>query len=199
MQEFVTGCHVQLVLVLGDAQIPLLAADFPDLFKKMFIPGKFKQVILTGNMCTKKEVSFFESICPKVIVMNDYSEDDDNLPLIVRTEVAGYKICVCSGSLFLAGPTKEAVSTYANKEQADIVIYEKEDAIAIDRLNDVVCVSPGSVTGAYTPLKGNGIPSFICLSLLPDTINVFSYSLVDEKLSVNKEAFPRAQFELFVE
>lgn len=39
------------------------------------IPGKFKQVILTGNMCTKKEVSFFESICPKVIVMNDYSED----------------------------------------------------------------------------------------------------------------------------
>lgn len=90
------------------------------------IPGKFKQVILTGNMCTKKEVSFFESICPKVIVMNDYSEDvntiifvsclqDDNLPLIVRTEVAGYKICVCSNSLFLAGPSKEAVSTYANK------------------------------------------------------------------------------------
>ena len=90
------------------------------------IPGKFKQVILTGNMCTKKEVSFFESICPKVIVMNDYSEDvntiifvsclqDDNLPLIVRTEVAGYKICVCSSGLFLAGPSKEAVSTYANK------------------------------------------------------------------------------------
>lgn len=34
------------------------------------------------------------------------------------------------------------------------MIYGKEDGIAIDQINNVVCVSPGSVTGAYTPLKG---------------------------------------------
>lgn len=89
------------------------------------------------------------------------------------------------------------------QSECDILIYGQTHDPCIESINDVVCINPGSVTGAYTPLKeyfyivdmmgSNVVPSFFCLSLLPDTINVFSYFLIDGKLSVKKDSFPHKE------
>lgn len=31
------------------------------------IPGKFKHVLLTGNLCTERELNFFRTLCNDVV------------------------------------------------------------------------------------------------------------------------------------
>ena len=84
------------------------------------------------------------------------------------------------------------------------MVFGQTHERSVELINDVVCVNPGTVTGAFSPLKSyfyfcicvvilcrDAIPSFICLSLLPKTITVFSYILENGELSVKKDVFPQ--------
>lgn len=77
-------------------------------------------------MCTENEVKFFKDICPNVIKVKGLSDEviviccslfsqDDLSPSVIKSTVAGYKISVYASDMFIAGPTKEALSAVAKK------------------------------------------------------------------------------------
>lgn len=57
-----TGLLV-LVLVIGDLHIPVRCHDLPFKFKKLLVPGKIQQVLLTGNLCDSETLDWLRSIC----------------------------------------------------------------------------------------------------------------------------------------
>ncbi|KAK8829640.1 vacuolar protein sorting 29 b [Blastocystis sp. ATCC 50177/Nand II] len=179
----------ELVLVVGDACIPFLEKDFPEMFKKMFVPDKFNSVILTGNMYTSKEVDFFKRICPNVYLLQSCADYTEGVTDRVCKEVAGYKIVGVEASSLLF-VNEENRSWIAKKEKADIVVYGDEKVV-VEQRDGVVYAAPGSVTGAA---KAEGVegPSFVLLSLIPSAVNVFTYTLKDGKLDVKKDTFPKS-------
>lgn len=50
------------MLVVGDLQVPLRAHDLPAKFKKLLVPGKIQQVLLTGNVCDGETLEWLRSI-----------------------------------------------------------------------------------------------------------------------------------------
>lgn len=52
-----------LVLVIGDLHIPIRSHDLPFKFKKLLVPGKIQQVLLTGNVCDGETLEWLRGIC----------------------------------------------------------------------------------------------------------------------------------------
>lgn len=52
-----------LVLVIGDLHIPIRSHDLPFKFRKLLVPGKIQQVLLTGNVCDGETLEWLRGIC----------------------------------------------------------------------------------------------------------------------------------------
>lgn len=65
-----------LVLVIGDLHIPIRSHDLPLKFKKLLVPGKIQQVLLTGNVCDGETLEWLRSISNGDVrmVRGDYDE-----------------------------------------------------------------------------------------------------------------------------
>jgi vacuolar protein sorting-associated protein 29 len=53
-------------------------------------------------------------------------------------------------------------------------------------------VNPGSITGAYSPLDDQVVPSFILMDIQSGTVVTYVYQLVDDEVKVERIEFKRA-------
>ena len=85
-----------LVLVLGDAHIPMRVQSIPDKFKKLLVPDKIQSVICTGNLCCKEQFDYLKSLSSDVHV--------SCCPLDDWLSHAGLALWIISHSLVLTFP-----------------------------------------------------------------------------------------------
>ena len=52
-------------------------------------------------------------------------------------------------------------------------------------------INPGSVTGAYSSLDSDVVPSFILLAILGNTVVTYVYELKNDKVEVSKSEFQK--------
>ena len=53
-------------------------------------------------------------------------------------------------------------------------------------------VNPGSITGAYSPLDDQVVPSFILMDIQSGTVVTYVYQLVDDDVKVERIEFKKA-------
>ncbi|KAK8817610.1 hypothetical protein WA538_004329 [Blastocystis sp. DL] len=181
----------ELVLLAGDSCLPFEAIDLPEFFKKMLIPGKFKHVLLTGNLCTERELNFFRTLCNDVVCVRGCFDEMSSTTNVVERTVCGFKIVAVSGDDMMVNATDLLLTTTAERLNCDILVYGGTHKMSVEKKGKTVFVNPGSLTGAFSSSNPSNDPSFLLLALKPDEITVFSYQMKDGKLDVGKTCFKR--------
>ena len=86
----------------------------------------------------------------------------------------------------------EALSNKAKELGVDILISGHSHELRYSEYNHIHLINPGSMTGAYSSLKVDAIPSFMILEIKSTEIVVYSYYLSEGELKCVDSKFDRA-------
>lgn len=177
-----------LVLVIGDLHIPVRAHDLPAKFKKLLVPGKIQQVLLTGNVCDGETLEWLRSICNGDVraVRGDWDEVRlDPEPYVVsnaisklnRTDTMSLQLPSAPPSQVIThGPLRiglihghqvvplgdtESLSAIARKLDVDILISGSTHKFEAFEYEGRFFINPGSATGAFTFSNLGGTTSLL--------------------------------------
>lgn len=174
-----------LVLVIGDLHIPVRAHDLPAKFKKLLVPGKIQQVLLTGNVCDGETLEWLRSICNGDVraVRGDWDEvrlgqdlykgaakgDVANavslqLPSAPPSQVITHgplRIGLIHGHQVVPLGDTESLSAIARKLDVDILISGSTHKFEAFEYEGRFFINPGSATGAFTFSNLGGTTSLL--------------------------------------
>lgn len=176
--------HQVLVLVIGDLHIPIRSHDLPLKFKKLLVPGKIQQVLLTGNVCDGETLEWLRGICNGDVraVRGDWDDVGAAFPVLecVLAALLIYRGTHHLSQLQTAPPSQvithgplrigivhghqvvplgdtEALSAVARKLDVDILVSGATHKFEAFEFEGRFFINPGSATGAFTYSKlGNG-------------------------------------------
>jgi len=120
-------------------------------------------ILHAGDICHQGVLDELAEISPVMAVRgnNDSGEFGDSLPLVIRTTIAGYRICLVHGHEIERSARRAALSLATD---ADIVIYGHSHIPMMEKVGDTLVVNPGSPTDRrFEPHFGIGL-----LDLTPD-------------------------------
>jgi vacuolar protein sorting-associated protein 29 len=170
----------ELVVVLGDAHVGHRAIDIPDKFRKMLTPDKMQHLVSTGNLCSSDTYDFCRSVAPRMHAvrgdMDDYSSSMTSAEELVF-EVGEFRLGVCHGHQIVPWGDREALGLLARRLDVDILITGHTHVCEAFEVDGTWFVNPGSITGAYTPLRDEVRPSFVLLSIQANTVKLYMYEL----------------------
>lgn len=77
---------------------------------------------------------------------------------------------------------EEAMENKAKELGVSLLISGHSHELKTSQHNGISFLNPGSMTGAYSALKINAVPSFMILEFKTTEIVIYEYSLVDGEL-----------------
>ena len=86
---------------------------------------------------------------------------------------------------------EEALENKARELGVQLLITGHSHELKTSTHNGVNFINPGSMTGAYSALKINAVPSFMILEFKTAEIVIYEYSLVDGELKCVDGKIPR--------
>ena len=175
---FLLSFYFQLVLVLGDLHIPDRAAGIPAAFQKMLVPGKMQHILCTGNVGSPETVAYLKTIAPNVhIVRGDFDHSVSGLPETKVVTIGNFKIGLCHGHQIVPWGDDEALAILQRKLGVDILITGHTHRNTTRTYESSWFLNPGSITGAYSSLQSETVPSFILMSIKDDQVTNYVYEL----------------------
>ena len=175
---FLLSFYFQLVLVLGDLHIPDRAAGIPAAFQKMLVPGKMQHILCTGNVGSPETVAYLKTIAPNVhIVRGDFDHSVSGLPETKVVTIGNFKIGLCHGHQIVPWGDDEALAILQRKLGVDILITGHTHRNTTRTYESSWFLNPGSMTGAYSSLQSETVPSFILMSIKDDQVTNYVYEL----------------------
>lgn len=182
-----------LVLVVGDLHIPYRASDIPEVFKKMFVPGKIGLILITGNITSAEQLIYFRTICSNVkVVRGDCDDYANDIPESEVMEVGDLKIGLMHGHQIIPWGDKESLAMVARRLDVDVLItghtHQQKHFEADGRL----FVNPGSLTGAFSPFESDIAPQFVLMDIADRNATAYLYSTPDgTELKVKRKPFTK--------
>jgi vacuolar protein sorting-associated protein 29 len=165
----------ELVLIIGDAHIPLQASGLPSQFVELLNTDKIKTVLATGNLGQLSEK--IQSLGQHVhVVKGSFDWKNSTLPEEITTSIGQWKIGLIGGHQ-LVPQDKGTMGSYARKLDCDILVVGSVRTPGIFQEDDGrFLITPGSVTLT---------PSFMLMAISGDTAVVYVYEVKDGELAVN--------------
>ncbi|KAJ3089512.1 Vacuolar protein sorting-associated protein 29 [Quaeritorhiza haematococci] len=203
-----------LVLVLGDLHIPHRTVDLPAKFKKLLVPGKIHQILLTGNACNKEVIDYLRTVSPDLIaVRGDFDEANLSVPSsstssggassppswssppMSRVVQHGQlKIGLLHGHQVIPWGDPQALSIVARKMDVDVLVSGHTHRFEAYEYEGRFFVNPGSATGAFSTLTagtGESTPSFVLMDVQGATVVMYIYQLINGEVKVEKLDFTK--------
>ncbi|KAJ3213618.1 hypothetical protein HDU67_002669 [Dinochytrium kinnereticum] len=160
-----------LVLCLGDLHIPHRAIDLPPKFKKLLVPGKIHQILVTGNICTRETFDYLRTVSPDVqAVLGDFDDLSSSPPLplhnphnttsstssssqppISRTiDCGSIRLGLIHGHTIIPWGDKKALQAVARQMDVDVLISGHTHRFEAFESEGRFFVNPGSATGCFS-------------------------------------------------
>ena len=172
--------------MLGDLHIPDRAAGIPAVFQKMLVPNKMQHILCTGNVGSPEQVEYLRSIAPNVhIVRGDFDQDVPNLPETKVVKIGNFKIGLCHGHQIVPWGDEESLAVLQRKLGVDILITGHTHRNTTREYEGNWFLNPGSITGAYSSLQAETMPSFILMSIKENSVTNYVYELHKGKATPN--------------
>ena len=86
---------------------------------------------------------------------------------------------------------EEALENKAKELGASMLLWGHSHDLKTSQHNNTYFLNPGSMTGAYSALKINAVPSFMILEFKTTEIVIYEYSLVDGELNCVDTKIPK--------
>ena len=177
----------ELVLVVGDMFIPQRSPDITDQFKSILTPNKVQHVLCLGNIGNKESYDWLRSLSNDFhSVKGDF--DDGDAPDKTSVKIGDFSIGLIHGHQVLPWGDIESLANVQRSLGCDILLHGHTHKTDIKVKENVLYINPGSISGAFSPLIEDTIPSFILMVLQGEEAIIYLYTLNDKnkKFEVNK-------------
>jgi len=183
-----------LVLVLGDFHIPFRTHNLPAKFKKILVPNRIQHILCTGNLNTKESFDYLKTLASDVhVVQGDFDDPSNNYPEQKVVTVGEFRIGLCHGHQIVPWNDKNALQLMQRQLNVDILITGHSHKFRAFENDGKLFLDPGSVTGAYSPLERNVIPSFVLMDIQSSNVVMYVYQLINGEIDVEKREFLKKQ------
>jgi vacuolar protein sorting-associated protein 29 len=182
----------ELALVVGDFHIPHRAATIPEKFQKILVPNKMKHVLCTGNFISKQQLDYFGTLAPNVHVVRGDFDDDPTIPEHKIINIGDFKIGLIHGHQIVPWGDEKSLAMMQRQLDVDILISGHTHKKDVKQKEDKWFINPGSITGAYSSINTDVLPSFILLGIHRSKVIIYVYELQDGEVSVQKSEFAKA-------
>jgi vacuolar protein sorting-associated protein 29 len=177
----------ELVLVVGDMFIPQRSPDITEQFKSILTPNKVQHVLCLGNIGNRESLDWLKSLS------NDFHHvkgdfDDGEIPEKKLVQIGDFSIGLIHGHQVLPWGDIESLANVQRALGCDILVSGHTHKTNIKVKENKLYINPGSISGAFSPLIEDSVPSFILMVLQGDEAIIYLYTLSDKtkKFEVNK-------------
>ncbi|EGR31202.1 vacuolar sorting protein, putative [Ichthyophthirius multifiliis] len=153
----------ELAIVFGDFHIPGKIHEIPQQFKELITPNKVQYVICTGNVGKSKETYSWIKSLAQVIYMVKGDQDD-----------------------VVPWGTEEGIYNQLREYDSDIFISGYTHEYKTNKYEQKHFLNPGSITGVFSPLKKDPLPSFMVLEIKEKQVDVYFYQLQNNEVKIKK-------------
>ena len=182
----------ELVLVVGDMFVPQRNPDISDQFKSILTPNKVQHVLCLGNIGNKESYDWLISLSNDFhSVKGDYDEGD--IPEKKSVQIGDFSIGLIHGHQIIPWDDLESLSNIQRTLGCDILLSGHTHKTSIKVKENKLYINPGSISGAFSPLIEDTIPSFILMVLQGDEAIIYLYTLNDKnkKFDVTKYEYTK--------
>ena len=176
----------ELALVVGDFHIPLRASHIPVKFQSMLVPNKIQHILCTGNLVSNEQYEELRNLAPNVHIVRGGFDENTSFPETKVVQIGQFKIGLIHGHQIVPWGDINSLSMVRRQLDVDILISGHTHKNEINQVEDKWFINPGSITGAYSTLATEVVPSFILLAVQGPKVVVYQYELQDEEVSVSK-------------
>lgn len=182
----------ELVLVVGDFHIPHRAAFIPEKFQRMLVPNKMQHVLCTGNLVTKEQHDELKSLAPNVHIVRGGFDEDNSFPDSKVIQIGQFKIGLIHGHQIVPWGDAHSLAMIQRQLDVDILITGHTHRNEVNEYEGKWFINPGSITGAYSTLTTDVVPSFILLAIQGSKVVTYVYELHGDQVDVSKSEFSKA-------
>jgi vacuolar protein sorting-associated protein 29 len=190
--------QVELVLVVSDMFIPDRISDIPEQFKSLLIPNKIQYVVSLGNIGSRESYDWLRSLSNNYNGVKGDFDENTNLPETKTVQIGEFKIGMIHGHQVVPWGDPEALANVQRQLDCDILLSGHTHTSAVNIYDGKYFINPGSISGAYSPMYADPIPSFVLMVIQGDYAIVYLYELNDKtkKFDVSKMEFTKNSGEL---
>ena len=177
----------ELVLVVGDMFIPQRSPDITEQFKSILTPNKLQHVLCLGNIGNRESLDWLKSLS------NDFHQvkgdfDDGDIPEKKSVKIGDFSIGLIHGHQVLPWGDLESLANVQRSLGCDILLSGHTHKTNIKVKENKLYINPGSISGAFSPLIEDSVPSFILMVLTGEESIIYIYTLSDKtkKFEVNQ-------------
>lgn len=177
----------ELVLVVGDMFIPQRSPDITEQFKSILTPNKLQHVLCLGNIGNRESLDWLKSLS------NDFHQvkgdfDDGDIPEKKLIKIGDFSIGLIHGHQILPWGDLESLANVQRSLGCDILLSGHTHKTSIKVKENKLYINPGSISGAFSPLIEDSVPSFILMVLTGEESIIYIYTLSDKtkKFEVNQ-------------
>mmetsp|Transcript_4813 Transcript_4813/g.6367 ORF Transcript_4813/g.6367 Transcript_4813/m.6367 type:complete len:200 (+) Transcript_4813:133-732(+) len=185
----------ELLIVLGDVCIPNRAAKIPDKFDKLLkASNQVKQVLCTGNLCTRTMEQTLESLSPIFHSVRgdlDDKKEFPEAPLEKKIRAGAFDIALIHGHQVVPWGDVQSLANYKRKLGVDILISGHTHKASVTELSDGLLLNPGSLTGSFNAVETKTTPSFMAVSIKDGVCQIYLYELKEKKVVVSTHLYEK--------
>lgn len=189
--------HPDLVLIVADMNVPLKINDIPEQFKSLLVPNKIQHVVSLGNIGNKESYDWLKGLSKNFhSVRGEYDDSDIQETKVIS--IGSFKIGLIHGHQVVPWGDIESLSFIQRQLDCDILLSGSTHISSVKLLNGKYFLNPGSLSGSFSVLNPDPIPSFILMVIQDDYAIVYLYELPDrnKKFEVSKMEFKKNSNEL---
>lgn len=180
-----------LVLVVGDLHIPHRASGLSPKFKKLLVPGKIQHILCTGNLCNKESYDYLKTLASDVHIVRGDFDENPAYPEQKVVTVGQFKIGMCHGHQVVPWGDTESLAMVQRQLDVDILLFGHTHKFEAYEHEGKFYINPGSITGAYSPLSVEIIPSFVLMDIQSNTVVTYVYQLHGNDVRVERIEFKK--------
>jgi vacuolar protein sorting-associated protein 29 len=159
----------------------------------MLVPNKMKHVLCTGNI-SREQYNDLCGLAPNVhVVRGDFDNDEAmQFPDSSIVQVGQFRIGLIHGHQLMPYGSQDAKARLQRRMNVDIFVSGHTHQNEVVLQDGHYFINPGSITGAYSSLVPETIPSFVLLAIQDTKLVCYVYELKGGEVEVSKTEFTKA-------
>ena len=150
-----------------------------------------QHVLCTGNLVSKEQFDEFRSLAQNFSIVRGDFDENTNLPETKVVQIGQFRIGLIHGHQVVPWGDSHALAMIQRQMDVDILVTGHTHKNEVNEYEGKWFINPGSVTGAYSALDSDVVPSFILLAIQGNKVVTYVYELKNDKVEVSKSEFEK--------
>ena len=190
----------ELVLVISDILIPLKSPMIDSQFKSILLPNKINHLLCLGNIGNQDTLYWLQNLSSNFHSVKGDFDIYQNYPEKKVVQIGSFRIGMIHGHQILPIGNKDALLDVQHELNCDVLLSGFTHKYDISINENKLFLNPGSITGGFSPMMEDFVPSFMLMAISGEDLTIYSYVLKDktEKFEVGQVEYQKGSNEIKV-